>query len=524
MVEVPRKDHGLPEVVEAKEREVKNLTDFDTFEEVADEGQKTVGSRWVLTKKEEHDGQKTNCKARIVAKGFHEETKPQADSPTAMRESVKPFLAIAANQGFELESVDIRAAFLQSKPLDRDVFIEPPKDLKKTGVIWKLKKPLYGLDDASRKFWLRMRELFGKIGLKTVKGDEAFYYRHKDDQLEGMILSHVDDFNMAGNEKFLSEIREMLKTELSVSKIERNKFRFTGVDIERTNDGITISMEEYAHSLEMIEEIRAAPVDELLTKIENKLYRKYTGKISWLAANTRPDLAIDALEMSKKNANATIRDLKKINKVLSRVKDKPCRVEFTRVSKIDDLMMLGVTDASHINDGLSTGGTIIMLGNTKDKKVVPISWRAKTIKRVCHSAKAAETRSMVAILDDSQFYAGQIEQLLYGKGDKKLPIKLFTDSKPLLESISSTHQVEEKMLRNSITDMKDSLYENRVESFSWLDGETDMVADVMTKVSKDSQDLSDIVLKNRWRNVFNEDNVVKNKDGEIRMFNRRNKK
>ena len=67
------------------------------------------------------------------------------------------------------------------------------------------------------------------------------------------------------------------------------------------------------------------------------------------------------------------------------------------MSEIDDLMLLGVTVASHINDGLSTGGTIIMMGNTKDRKVVPISWRSKTIKRVCHSAKAAETRSMVSI-------------------------------------------------------------------------------------------------------------------------------
>ena len=368
-----------------------------------------------------------------------------------------------------------------------------------------------------------MRELFGKMGLKTVTGDEAFYYRHSDNKLEGMILSHVDDFNVAGTEKFLSEIREMLKKELLVSKLEKNKFWFTGVDIEKNEKGITISMEEYAESLEMIKEIRAAPLDELLTKIENKTYRKYTGKISWLAANTRPDLAIDALEMSKKNANATLRDLKKVNKVLSRVKDKPCRVEFTKVSDINDLMLLGVTDASHINDGLSTGGTIIMMGNKKDKRVVPISWRSKTIKRVCHSAKAAETRSMVAILDDSQFYAGQMEQLLFGKSGKKLPIKLFTDSKPLLESISSTHQVEEKMLRNSITDMKDALYEKRVTSYSWLDGEKDMVADVMTKVSKDNQDLSDIVLRNRWRNAFNEDNVVKNKEGEIRMFNRKNK-
>ena len=138
VVEVPKKEHGTPEVVEAKEKEIRNLKDFDTFEEVEDEGQKTVGSRWVVTKKENHDGQKTACKARIVAKGFHEEEKPQADSPTAMRESVKPFLAIAANEGFELEAVDIRAAFLQSKELDRDVCVEPPKDLKKENKIWKL--------------------------------------------------------------------------------------------------------------------------------------------------------------------------------------------------------------------------------------------------------------------------------------------------------------------------------------------------------------------------------------------------
>ena len=79
------------------------------------------------------------------------------------------------------------------------------------------------------------------------------------------------------------------------------------------------------------------------------------------------------------------------------------------------------------------------------------------------------------------------------------------------------------LLRNSIRDMKDSLYENLVTSFSWLDGKKDMVADVMTKVCKDNQDLSEIVLKNKWRNVFNEDNVVKNKYGEIKMFNRKNK-
>ena len=53
--------------------------------------------------------------------------------------------------------------------------MEPPKDVKKEGKIWKLKKPLYGLNDASRKFWLKVREVFDECGLKILNGDEAFY-------------------------------------------------------------------------------------------------------------------------------------------------------------------------------------------------------------------------------------------------------------------------------------------------------------------------------------------------------------
>ena len=43
VVEVPKKEHGLPKVVEAKEREISNLKDFDTFVEVEDEGQSDLG-------------------------------------------------------------------------------------------------------------------------------------------------------------------------------------------------------------------------------------------------------------------------------------------------------------------------------------------------------------------------------------------------------------------------------------------------------------------------------------------------
>ena len=57
-------------------------------------------------------------------------------------------------------------------------------------------------------------------------------------------------------------------------------------------------MEDYVKSLEEIKEIRKADREEDLTKLEMKEYRKMTGKISWLANSTCPDLSYTALNKS----------------------------------------------------------------------------------------------------------------------------------------------------------------------------------------------------------------------------------
>ena len=168
--------------------------------------------------------------------------KPQSDSPTVSKESFKILMAVAANSNFKLASVNIRATFLQSRTLDRDVFVEPPPNIKKQGVIRKLKKPLYGLDDASCKFWLRVKEVLMEIGLKVMEGDEAFYYLHQSGELMGAVITHVDDFTLAGVEDFIKEVLETISRELTVSKIERDKFRYTGMDFSVVEDGIEIQM------------------------------------------------------------------------------------------------------------------------------------------------------------------------------------------------------------------------------------------------------------------------------------------
>ena len=141
-------------------------------------------------------------------------------------------------------------------------------------MIWKLKKPLYGLDDTSKKFWLRVKEVLKKIGLKEMEGDEAVYYLHRDGELIGTVITHVYDFTLAGTEAFVNEVIDTVSKDLIVSKIERDNFRYTRIDMKTVEDGIEIEMQDYVDNLEEVKEIRKAVRDDPLTRAELKVFSK----------------------------------------------------------------------------------------------------------------------------------------------------------------------------------------------------------------------------------------------------------
>ena len=85
-----------------------------------------------------------------------------------------------------------------------------------------------------------------------MDGDEIFYYFHRDGDLMGAVITHVDDFTLAGTEEFIKEVLETVERELTVSKIEKDKFRYTGINVTAVEDGIEIEMEDYVESLEEV--------------------------------------------------------------------------------------------------------------------------------------------------------------------------------------------------------------------------------------------------------------------------------
>ena len=83
------------------------------------------------------------------------------------KEEIKIFLAICANEEFKLKTFDVTTAFLQGKPIQGDVFIQPPLEKARPGKTWKLLKACYGLYDTSRKWYIAVRKTLLEVQMSS---------------------------------------------------------------------------------------------------------------------------------------------------------------------------------------------------------------------------------------------------------------------------------------------------------------------------------------------------------------------
>ena len=85
-------------------------------------------------------------------------------------------------------------------------------------------------------------------------------------------------------------------------------------------------------------------------------------------------------------------------------------------------------------------------------------WKSKTIPTVCKSSKDAETRALNKTNEDSIYVAGCIQEIYSGqRGERQVQVDIATDSKPLVDSVNSSRQVDNKLLRPIIKFVKQTL-------------------------------------------------------------------
>ena len=98
-----------------------------------------------------------------------------------------------------------------------------------------------------------------------------------------------------------------------------------------------------------------------------------------MSENVCPDLSFLALDMSRKVQQATLKDLKDINKNVSRqVFGHENRIILKPVGNRESLVVRSVSDAAYYKDSPSIQGEIIMLASHKSDKVSLSSGKASS--------------------------------------------------------------------------------------------------------------------------------------------------
>ena len=110
--------------VNAKIAEIENWKKYKVFEEVKDEDQPCISVRWEVTETRKEK----RIKGELVAKGFEEKQPIVTDSLTCSKDSLRFTMFLVANFGWKCNSLDINAAYLQGKLINREICLKPPKE------------------------------------------------------------------------------------------------------------------------------------------------------------------------------------------------------------------------------------------------------------------------------------------------------------------------------------------------------------------------------------------------------------
>ena len=215
--------------INAKYDETEKFKRFNAYEEVPDSGRTCVSTTWVFNCKED------KVRPRLVARGYEENTDTRTDSATIMKSSFRTFLTIASSQQWTIKTTDIKSAFLQGAPISRDIFIKPPAEsTTPPGMIWKLRRCLYGLNDAARQFYEFVHTTLLKLGCRQSSIDPAFYHCIRNNKTNGLFACHVHDFLHAVAESFELNIYNNLITHFQPGKSEHSNFKYIGFTVNQT--------------------------------------------------------------------------------------------------------------------------------------------------------------------------------------------------------------------------------------------------------------------------------------------------
>ncbi|CAI7858679.1 unnamed protein product [Closterium sp. NIES-54] len=184
-------------------------------DEVPPPGANIVDGIWIFRVKRP-PGSPPAFKARYIARGFSQRQEVdyfRTFSSTPKMTTLQVLLHVATQRDYELHSLDLSTAFLQSS-LHEEIWLRRPPRFTGTfpaGTQWSLRRPVYGLRWAPHEWHDTLRTTLAALGFAPSTADPSLFLRTDTSLPPFYVLVYVDDFVFATAD---TEALTLVKSEL----------------------------------------------------------------------------------------------------------------------------------------------------------------------------------------------------------------------------------------------------------------------------------------------------------------------
>jgi hypothetical protein len=311
--------------LQVMDREIKTLKDAGTWESVPrPTGRNIVGSKWVFRIKRKSDGSVDKYKARLVAQGFTQVFGTdyfETYSPVAKLTSFRIILALAAREDWDIDCFDFDGAYLNRElGPDEDIYMKnPPGYDEDDETVKHLKKSLYGLKQAGRKWYDTLKRTLTDLGFCVSSADPGvFHVRVESHPI--LIAVHVDDCAITSSSgELMQDCKRKINARHSITDLGPIHW-LLGIKVTRDRNARTISLSQESYidtithrfNLDKAKTIptpmipgisyssKDGPTNETEAVHTAKVpYREAIGSLMYASVTTRPDISFAVSTLSQ---------------------------------------------------------------------------------------------------------------------------------------------------------------------------------------------------------------------------------
>ncbi|GKU93614.1 hypothetical protein SLEP1_g7191 [Rubroshorea leprosula] len=435
-IQDPRWVNAMNEEIKAIERNnTWVLTDIP-------QAHKAIDVKWVFKTKVKSNGEVERYKARLVAKGFEQRLGydfQEVFSPAARMETIKLIVGLAAQNQWKIHQMDVKSAFLNG-PLEEEVYVKQPLGFMKQGSedkVYRLKKALYGLEQAPRAWNKHVDSLFLQVGFEKCPSEHALYVKVNNSGDILLLCLYVDDLIFTGNNPtMIEDFKKSMMGEFEMIDLGLMSY-FLGMEVVQRKDGIFICQKRYA--IELLKKFHMQNCNCVRTPMEvgtrlskngegapvdSTYFKQIVGSLRYLTC-TRPDISYGVGLISRFLENLQQSHMQVAKKIMRYLKGTLNYGLF--YSSTDNCAIIGYLDSDWVgdlDDRKSTSGYCFNFGATS------FSWSSKKQSVVALSTCEAEYVAAASSACQAIWLLNLMNQIY---ALMKEPMKIFVDNVSVID-------------------------------------------------------------------------------------------